>query len=163
MQGRGRFYEEVGAIRDVVENHLLEIVALLTMEPPSRDHPDCAARREAERVRRDAADRARESSFADSSAGTGKRPASRRIPTSRRSQPFACTSTRIAGAESALLHPGRKELPVTRNRDSRRVQDAGAPPVRRVRGPQRQLTSDFVSVPKSRFQSAPARSCRAKR
>ena len=40
VQGRGRFYEEVGAIRDVVENHLLEIVALLTMEPPSRDHPD---------------------------------------------------------------------------------------------------------------------------
>lgn len=32
---RGRFYEEVGAIRDVVQNHLLQLVALLTMEPPS--------------------------------------------------------------------------------------------------------------------------------
>ena len=32
--GRGRFYEEVGAIRDVVQNHLLELVALLTMEAP---------------------------------------------------------------------------------------------------------------------------------
>ena len=31
---RGRFYEEVGAIRDVVENHLLQIIALLAMEPP---------------------------------------------------------------------------------------------------------------------------------
>src|SRR5262245_21943060 len=29
VEGRGRFYEEVGAIRDVVENHLLEIVACL--------------------------------------------------------------------------------------------------------------------------------------
>src|SRR5436309_8211132 len=32
VQGRGLFYEEVGAIRDVVQNHILEIVALLTME-----------------------------------------------------------------------------------------------------------------------------------
>ena len=34
VAGRGKFYEEVGAIRDVVQNHLLEVVALLTMEPP---------------------------------------------------------------------------------------------------------------------------------
>jgi len=47
VEGRGRFYEEVGAIRDVVENHLLEIVALLTMEPPSREHAD--AMRDAKR------------------------------------------------------------------------------------------------------------------
>jgi glucose-6-phosphate 1-dehydrogenase len=31
---RGRFYEEVGAIRDVVQNHLLQIVAILAMECP---------------------------------------------------------------------------------------------------------------------------------
>jgi glucose-6-phosphate 1-dehydrogenase len=34
IAGRGRFYEETGAIRDVMQNHLLQIVALLTMEPP---------------------------------------------------------------------------------------------------------------------------------
>ncbi len=34
VQGRGAFYDEVGAIRDVVQNHLLEIVALLTMSAP---------------------------------------------------------------------------------------------------------------------------------
>jgi len=34
VQGRGKFYEEVGALRDVVQNHLLQIVALLAMEPP---------------------------------------------------------------------------------------------------------------------------------
>jgi glucose-6-phosphate 1-dehydrogenase len=34
VEGRGKFYEEVGCIRDVVQNHLLEIVALLAMEPP---------------------------------------------------------------------------------------------------------------------------------
>jgi glucose-6-phosphate 1-dehydrogenase len=40
VAGRGRFYEEAGAIRDVVQNHLLQIVAFLAMEPPvhySRD------------------------------------------------------------------------------------------------------------------------------
>jgi len=34
VDGRGRFYEEVGALRDVVQNHLLQTVALLAMEPP---------------------------------------------------------------------------------------------------------------------------------
>jgi glucose-6-phosphate 1-dehydrogenase len=34
VQGRGRLYDELGAIRDVVQNHLLEVVAMLTMEPP---------------------------------------------------------------------------------------------------------------------------------
>jgi len=34
VEGRGRFYEETGAMRDVVQNHLLQISALLAMEPP---------------------------------------------------------------------------------------------------------------------------------
>ncbi len=34
VQGRGRFYEEAGAIRDVVQNHLLQVTGLLAMEPP---------------------------------------------------------------------------------------------------------------------------------
>ncbi len=34
VQGRGRFYEEVGAIRDVVQNHLLQVLALLAMDVP---------------------------------------------------------------------------------------------------------------------------------
>ena len=33
--GRGAFYDSVGTIRDVVQNHLLEVVALLGMEPPT--------------------------------------------------------------------------------------------------------------------------------
>ena len=35
VEGRGGFYEEAGAIRDVVQNHLLQIVAHLAMEPPA--------------------------------------------------------------------------------------------------------------------------------
>jgi glucose-6-phosphate 1-dehydrogenase len=34
VEGRGRFYEEVGAVRDVVQNHLLQVIAILAMEPP---------------------------------------------------------------------------------------------------------------------------------
>jgi glucose-6-phosphate 1-dehydrogenase len=35
VEGRGSFYETVGAVRDVVQNHLLQVVALLAMEPPA--------------------------------------------------------------------------------------------------------------------------------
>jgi len=34
VQGRGRFYEETGAIRDVIQNHMLQVVGFLAMEPP---------------------------------------------------------------------------------------------------------------------------------
>lgn len=34
VQGRGGFYEEVGAIRDVVQNHMLQVMALLAMDAP---------------------------------------------------------------------------------------------------------------------------------
>jgi glucose-6-phosphate 1-dehydrogenase len=34
VQGRGKFYEEAGAIRDVVQNHLLQVIGFLAMEPP---------------------------------------------------------------------------------------------------------------------------------
>jgi glucose-6-phosphate 1-dehydrogenase len=34
VEGRGSFYDSVGAIRDVFQNHLLQVVALLAMEPP---------------------------------------------------------------------------------------------------------------------------------
>lgn len=38
VQGRGHFYEEVGAIRDVVQNHMFQVLVLLAMDAPvSRD------------------------------------------------------------------------------------------------------------------------------
>ena len=36
IQGRGAFYDQTGAIRDVVQNHLFQVLANLTMEPPVR-------------------------------------------------------------------------------------------------------------------------------
>jgi len=35
VKGRGAFYEEAGAIRDVVQNHLMQVVGFLAMEPPA--------------------------------------------------------------------------------------------------------------------------------
>jgi len=35
VKGRGAFYESVGCLRDVIQNHLFQIVALLAMEPPA--------------------------------------------------------------------------------------------------------------------------------
>ncbi len=40
VQGRGSFYEEAGAIRDVVQNHMLQVVSMLAMEPPGAGAPD---------------------------------------------------------------------------------------------------------------------------
>jgi glucose-6-phosphate 1-dehydrogenase len=40
VAGRGHFYDETGAIRDVVQNHMLQVVALLAMEPPTLMYHD---------------------------------------------------------------------------------------------------------------------------
>ncbi len=40
VEGRGSFYEEVGAVRDVVQNHLLQVMALLAMDAPVGRDPD---------------------------------------------------------------------------------------------------------------------------
>jgi glucose-6-phosphate 1-dehydrogenase len=48
VEGRGAFYEEVGAIRDVVQNHLLQVTALLAMDPPTGHEP---AAMQAEKLR----------------------------------------------------------------------------------------------------------------
>jgi glucose-6-phosphate 1-dehydrogenase len=36
VQGRGAFYDETGTIRDVIQNHLFQVLTNLTMEPPAR-------------------------------------------------------------------------------------------------------------------------------
>lgn len=36
VKGRGAFYDDIGAVRDVVQNHLFQILGLLAMEPPEK-------------------------------------------------------------------------------------------------------------------------------
>jgi glucose-6-phosphate 1-dehydrogenase len=40
VNGRGRLYEELGAVRDVVQNHLLQVLSILAMEPPVGTHAE---------------------------------------------------------------------------------------------------------------------------
>jgi glucose-6-phosphate 1-dehydrogenase len=40
VKGRGKFYDETGVIRDVIQNHLLQVVSYLAMEPPSSTYPE---------------------------------------------------------------------------------------------------------------------------
>ncbi len=34
-EGRGEFYDQTGAMRDMVQNHLLQLLCILAMEPPA--------------------------------------------------------------------------------------------------------------------------------
>ena len=40
VKGRGKFYEETGVIRDVIQNHLLQVVSYLAMEAPTTTYPE---------------------------------------------------------------------------------------------------------------------------
>lgn len=40
VQDRGRFYDGTGAVRDVLQNHMLQVLATLTMDPPNGQDPE---------------------------------------------------------------------------------------------------------------------------
>ena len=111
--GRGKFYEEVGAIRDVVQNHLLEVVTLLRMEPPVNAGRRGAAGREGEGAEGHPAARAARTSCAVSSRVTGRKRVSRRFAVSRPTRRCACEidSWRWSGVPFYLR--AGKALPVT--------------------------------------------------
>jgi glucose-6-phosphate 1-dehydrogenase len=51
LSGRGVFYEETGVIRDVIQNHLLQIVSYLAMEAPSSTWPEAVRDEQAKVLR----------------------------------------------------------------------------------------------------------------
>ena len=40
MAGRGAYYDRSGAMRDMVQNHLMQLLCLIAMEPPAKFEPD---------------------------------------------------------------------------------------------------------------------------
>ena len=40
VEGRGEFYDQTGALRDMVQNHMLQMLSIIAMEPPSDNTPD---------------------------------------------------------------------------------------------------------------------------
>src|SRR5436190_9707412 len=51
VKGRGKFYDETGVIRDVIQNHLLQIVSYLAMEAPSSVYPEAVRDEQAKVLR----------------------------------------------------------------------------------------------------------------
>jgi glucose-6-phosphate 1-dehydrogenase len=51
VEDRGKFYDEVGALLDVVQNHMMQVVANLTMDPPTGEDHDAVRDRKAELMR----------------------------------------------------------------------------------------------------------------
>ena len=97
VQGRGRFYDETGAIRDVIQNHMLQVVGFLAMEPPARTYSRRDPRRAGAGVPQHPAARARRPgarAVPRLPRRTGRRRRTRRWRPSAR---CACRSTRGAG------------------------------------------------------------------
>ena len=79
VQGRGAFYDQTGTIRDVIQNHLFQVLCNLTMEPPVRTDSE-SIRDEKVKVLKAIPDaRGRRTSSAGSSPATSPSRASRRI------------------------------------------------------------------------------------
>ena len=45
VEKRGGFYERAGALRDIVQNHVMQVLSLTLMEPPGRSTPRASATR----------------------------------------------------------------------------------------------------------------------
>ena len=96
VEGRGRFYEEAGAIRDVVQNHLMQVVGFLAMEPPATTYHE-AIRDELVKVFRQIRPLGPDELVRGQFHGYRESPASRPGPRSRPSRPCAWRSTRGGG------------------------------------------------------------------
>ena len=97
VKGRGKFYEETGVIRDVIQNHLLQVVSYLAMEAPSSTYAE-AIRDEQAKVLRNvrplSTDNMVRGQFRGYRDEPGRAPRTRTWPPTR---PCACTSTPGAG------------------------------------------------------------------
>ena len=96
IEGRGKFYDATGAIRDVVENHMLQVVAFLAMEAPTGLHCD-AIRDEQVKVFRTIQPWTQSIWFEASLRATKKKKESHLIPRSRHLPPCAWRFSRGGG------------------------------------------------------------------
>ena len=78
VEDRGHFYDPVGALRDVVVNHLMQVVAAAAMEPPAAKRRDDAEGRPDARSSGRSGPRTLPATSAGSTTGTSRRPGSRR-------------------------------------------------------------------------------------
>ncbi len=161
VQTRGKFYEEVGAIRDVVQNHLLQVVAHLAMEPPVGHTPDAVLDEKAKvfkAIRTLSPDGSRARPVRRLSRA---RRASRRSRTSRHTRPYVCTSTRGAGpaclSTCVRARSSRRRAPKCSSRSSRRRSRSSATGCTR----RRTICASGLGPTRCRSRSAQSRRSRA--
>ena len=100
VSDRGHFYDPVGALRDVVVNHIMQVVAATAMEPPSGGDPADAQGRDGRPLPLRRGGRTRRTTSGASTTATSRSTGSRRTRRPRRTPPCASTSTTGAGQES---------------------------------------------------------------
>jgi glucose-6-phosphate 1-dehydrogenase len=137
VEERGRFYDETGATRDVVQNHLLRVLANLTMDPPSGNGPEATRDKRAELSKAvhplDPAHVVR-GQYAGYRKVPGVRPSS--TVETFVAVKLAIDNWRWAGVpiyKGADLYSCRKVVTTDRRRGDRRVQAAAARDIRRNR------------------------------
>ena len=109
---RGRFYDRAGAVRDVVQNHLLQVLATVTAEPPGGIGLG-GWRTVKEQLVQRCARSARTPRSSASTAAISTSTEWPRTPARRRSSPPACTSTTGGGQACRFLIRAGKCMPVT--------------------------------------------------
>ena len=97
VEDRGAFYETAGCLRDVIENHLFQVVALLAMEPPADRDFGAVHTRESQGLSGHAAPETRR---------LGARPVRRLPEGARRGQAFRCRDLLRAAALHRLMAMG---------------------------------------------------------
>ena len=141
IQGRGAFYDATGAIRDVVQNHLFQVLSNLAMEPPARMDSESLRDEKVKVLKSIPALRGRGCRAADSSAATARSVAWRPIRRSRRSR--RCGSASIRGDGRACRSTSAREsaCPVTCHGGRR-------PPAAAAHGvPDRRSAAELFPVP----------------
>ena len=132
VEGRGSFYDSVGCLRDVVQNHLLQMVCLLAMEPPISADAD-ALRDETVKVMKTIRPlkrrRARARPVRRLSRRAGRGPGLRHRDVLRAAR--ACRL--LALGRRPVLDPGRQGAGRDRAGSGRRVAPAAPAAVRRAR------------------------------
>ena len=119
VQDRGHFYDETGAIRDVVQNHMLQVLAHLTMDPPTGEEHEAmrdqkAALLKAVRPLDPAARRARP--VCRLPGGAGRAPGGSTVETF---VGLEAVHRQLAMGRRADLHPRRQESADHRDRGAR--------------------------------------------
>ena len=144
IEGRAAFYEQAGAIRDIFQNHLLQLVALTAMEPPI-DFTADSVRNEKVKVLQLAAHAGAEDRSCAASTGaatsrarrcpaTARSRASRPTRRPRRSSPRSSTSTTGAGPTRRSTSAPGKRLPRRETTIAIQFKRAPHPPFEEARG-----------------------------